>query len=198
KDLNDPTLTKYLVYDDSEYSSVTKTDEISMEVGCQASEVSTLLEAMGNDPMFYRRIKPEEGSLLPGDGKKPGEGAHESGNPPGAKPGAKPAGVGRAKAKAKAKAKFAKVPDNVTDETMKDFISSYKSGISDATGVCAKLTQELEDLETQDKLITMINAASEGMAKTRRDVSNIKLEEDDDAWSKVCAIVERTRPFVVA
>ena len=83
-------------------------DEISMEVGCQASEVSTLLEAMDNDPMFYRRIKPEEGSLLPGDGKKPGEGAHESGNPPGAKPGTKPAGVGRAKAKAKAKAKFAK------------------------------------------------------------------------------------------
>ena len=93
---------------------------------------------------------------------------------------------------------YTEVPDNVTDETMKDFISSYKSGISDATGVCAKLTQELEDLETQDKLITMINAASEGMAKTRRDVSNIKLEEDDDAWSKVCAIVERTRPFVVA
>ena len=77
-----------------------------MEVGCQASEVSTLLEAMDNDPMFYRRIKPEEGSLV--DGKKPGEGTEQSGNPPGTKPGTQPAGVGRAKAKAKAKAKFAK------------------------------------------------------------------------------------------
>ena len=93
---------------------------------------------------------------------------------------------------------YIEVPDHVTDETMKDFITSYKSGISDATGVCAKLTQELEDLETQDKLITMINAASEGMATARRDISNIKLEEDEDAWSKVCAIVERTRPYVLA
>ena len=82
-------------------------DEISMEVGCQASEVSMLLEAMDNDPMFFRRIKPEEGSLMV-DGKKPGEGTEQSGNLPGTKPGTKPAGVGRAKAKAKTKARFAK------------------------------------------------------------------------------------------
>ncbi|CAE7799459.1 unnamed protein product, partial [Symbiodinium sp. CCMP2592] len=166
RDRNDPTVEKFLLWNDA-----TVTDEVCLEVGCKVADVEQLLSSMDSDPLFYKR------NALP-------------------ERGAPDSTVTEAKAKAKfQKEMYTELPADCCADDVQEFVTSWMAAVSDAQGQAAILCSELQDLESQEKLMGLIDSVKLQLADLRKEMGAINVGSED-ALTLVAAVCDKAKPLV--
>lgn len=76
------------------------------------------------------------------------------------------------------------VPDR-DDVNLPTFIQSWIQAASDAAGQCAKLTADLEPLESQTQLIALLQSAAEGISNGRKALTALGVSATPDEVNHV-------------
>ena len=88
------------------------------------------------------------------------------------------------------------VPDSAE---LDGFVASWVMAASDASGQCTKLCAQLEPLQSQDQLIGLITAASEGIGDHRKRLTALgpnPSTTDVQAFASKCSLSCYIRSFL--